>query len=112
MGRPRYRLDLLGGIGLAALIGLPGLALYVTARALGLSASVVPSELNDTWWRIPVLILVSFANAWAEEIIVVGFLLTRLHQLRVRPATALVLSSLYAAPTTCIKDSAPGWATS
>ncbi len=54
----------------------------------------MPSELNDTWWRIPVLILVSFANAWAEEIIVVGFLLTRLHQLRVRPVTALVLSSL------------------
>lgn len=94
LGRPRYRPDLVGGIGLAALIGLPGLALYATARALGLSASIVPSELNDTWWRIPVLILVSFANAWAEEIIVVGFLLTRLHQLRVRPATALVLSSL------------------
>ena len=88
------RVDLLGGIGLAALIGLPGLALYLAARALGLSASVVPSELNDTWWRIPVLILVSFANAWAEEIIVVGFLLTRLHHLRVRPVTALVLSSL------------------
>ena len=94
LGRPRWRPDLLGGVGLAALIGLPGLALYLAARALGLSASVVPSEVNDTWWRIPVLILVSFANAWAEEIIVVGFLLTRLQQLRVTPVTALVLSSL------------------
>src|SRR6478672_5050652 len=61
LGRLRWRPDVLGGLGLAALIGLPGLALYVAARALGLSASVVPSELTDTWWRIPVLVLVAFA---------------------------------------------------
>lgn len=94
LGRPRWRPDMLGGLGLATLIGVPGLALYLAARVLGLSASVVPSELNDTWWRIPVLILVSFANGWAEEIIVVAFLLTRLQQLRVTPLTALLLSSL------------------
>ncbi|WP_193045813.1 CPBP family intramembrane glutamic endopeptidase [Mycolicibacterium baixiangningiae] len=94
LARPRVRPDLLGGLGLAALIGLPGLALYQVARVLGLNASVEPAELYDTWWRIPVLLAMSFANGWAEEIIVVGFLLTRLRQLRVNPVVAIVAASL------------------
>jgi CAAX protease family protein len=94
LGRLRWRSDVLGGIGLAALIGLPGLGLYVAARALGLSASVEPAELYDTWWRMPVLLITAFANGWAEEVIVVAFLLTRLRQLRVNPVVALLASSL------------------
>ena len=94
LGRPRWRPDMLGGLGLAALIGLPGLALYLLARHLGLNASVEPAELYDAWWRIPVLLLVAFANGWAEEVIVVGFLVTRLRQLRVNPVAAVVASSL------------------
>ena len=94
LGRFRLRPDLLGGLGLAVLIGLPGLGLYLVARALGLSAAVVPSELTDTWWRIPVLVLAAFANGWAEEVIVVGYLLTRLQQLGTSPAKAIVWSSL------------------
>jgi membrane protease YdiL (CAAX protease family) len=94
LGRFRWRSDALGGLGLAALIGLPGLALYVAARHLGLAVSVVPTELNDTWWRIPVLIAVAFANGWAEEIIVVAFLITRLRQLNVNPLAAVLASSV------------------
>lgn len=94
LGRIRWRADVLGGIGLATLIGVPGLALYQIARILGVNASVEPAELNDTWWRIPVLLLLSFGNGWAEEVVVVGFLLTRLRQLRVNPWTALIASSL------------------
>ena len=94
LGRVRWRPDVLGGLGLAALIGLPGLGLYVAARALGLSAHVEPAELYDTWWRIPVLLITAFANGWAEEIIVIAFLLTRLRQLRVNPVAALLASSL------------------
>jgi CAAX protease family protein len=94
LGRFRWRADLLGGLGLAALIGIPGLGLYIAGRALGIGVSVVPSELGDTWWRIPVLLAVAFANGWAEEIIVVAFLLTRLRQLGINPVTALVASSL------------------
>src|SRR5690349_2793402 len=94
LGRFRWHPDLTGGLGLAALIGIPGLALYVAARLLGLSAAVEPAELNDTWWRIPVLLLVAFANGWAEEIIVVAFLLTRLRQLRISPAVALLISAV------------------
>jgi membrane protease YdiL (CAAX protease family) len=94
LSRVRLRPDVLGGLGLAALIGLPGLGLYVAARALGLSAHVEPVELYDTWWRIPVLLITAFANGWAEEIIVVAFLLTRLRQLRVNPVAAMLASSL------------------
>ncbi len=96
IGLARFRVhpDLTGGLGLAALIGLPGLALYIGARLLGLSAAVEPAEINDTWWRIPLLLGIAFANGWAEEIVVVAFLITRLRQLRITPAVALVISAL------------------
>lgn len=94
LGRLRWRSDVLGGLGLAALIGLPGLGLYVAGRLLGLSVSVVPTELTDTWWRIPVLLAVAFANGWAEEVIVVAFLITRLRQLNVNPLAAVLASSI------------------
>jgi uncharacterized protein len=94
IGRFRLRPDLLGGLGLAALIGIPGLGLYVAARALGVSAEVVPTQLSDTWWRVPMLIAAAFANGWAEEVIVVGYLLNRLDQLGVNPVKAVVASSL------------------
>jgi uncharacterized protein len=93
LGRFRLRADALGGVGLAALIGIPGLGLYVVARIIGLSASVVPTTLTDTWWRIPVLVLAAFANGWAEEVIVVGYLMTRLRQLGMSNTRTLLLSS-------------------
>jgi CAAX protease family protein len=92
--RFRWRGDILGGLGLAALIGIPGLGLYLAARAIGISAEVVPTELTDTWWRIPVLVLAAFANGWAEEVVVVGYLITRLDELGVGSKTAVVYSSL------------------
>lgn len=94
LARFEWRADLFGGIGLAALIGLPGLALYLAARALRLNATVIPSGLGDTWWRIPMLVLIAFADGWAEEVIVVGYLLTRLQQLGMHSRAALVCSSL------------------
>ena len=94
LGRIRWRPDVLGGLGLALLIGLPGLAFYLFSRVLGMNASVEPAELYDTWWRVPVLLLVAVANGWAEEIIVVGFLLTRLRQLRFSPVAAVVVTSV------------------
>ena len=83
-----------GGLGLAAVIGIPGLALYLAARALGLNAEVEPTSLASTWWRIPVLILAAFANGFAEEVVVVGYLITRLRQLGLTPARAVLASSV------------------
>lgn len=79
--RLRGRSEVPAGLGLAALIGLPGLGLYVAARALNINAQVVPSDLTDTWWRLPVLLVSAVGNAAAEELLVVCWLITRLRQL-------------------------------
>lgn len=86
--------DALHGVGLAALIGLPGLGLYLLSHALGFSLTVVASSLTDTWWRIPVSILAAIENGFLEEILVVGYLLTRLEHLRVRWWVAILFSAL------------------
>lgn len=92
--RTRPRPDLAGGLLLAAVIGLPGLLLYLAAHALGLSATVVPSALPDVWWRIPVLVLSAVMNATLEEVVVVGYLVTRLRQLGRGPAWAVGAAAL------------------
>ncbi len=94
LSRFQWRTDVLGGAGLAAMIGIPGLGFYLLSRIIGLNASVVPTTLTDTWWRIPVLILTAFANGWAEEVIVVGYLMTRLRQLGMGATRTLLCSSL------------------
>jgi membrane protease YdiL (CAAX protease family) len=73
--------DALGAAGLAALIGVPGLGLYLVARAAGVSLTIAPSTLTETWWQLPVLIASAAANGWAEEVVLVGYLITRLRQL-------------------------------
>lgn len=85
--------DALHGIALAAVIGLPGLGLYFAARELGVNADIATSGLPDVWWRIPVLVLAAFSNGAMEEIIWVGFLLTRLRQLGWSDERAIGVSS-------------------
>ncbi len=82
------------GLGLAAVIGMPGLGLYLLARAAGLNLTVLPSALDDTWWRVPVLVAAAAANALAEELLVVGYLITRLRQLGSGAGAALLASAL------------------
>jgi membrane protease YdiL (CAAX protease family) len=86
--------DAAAGIGLTALIGIPGLALYFGARAIGADVNVAPTTLGETWWRVPVLILSAFGNAWAEETLVTGYLLTRLRQLGCRENRSLGLAAV------------------
>jgi uncharacterized protein len=84
LDRPRWGFDLGAGASLAAIIGIPGLGLYFAAKALGINATVVPANLPDVWWAVPVLILAAIENAVLEEIIVVGYLITRLEQFTLR----------------------------
>lgn len=93
LGRLRWPGDLVGGLGLAALIGLPGLGLYVVARMLGMNAEVEPTSLASSWWRVPVLVLAAFANGFAEEVVVVGYLITRLRQVGLTPVQAVLASA-------------------
>lgn len=82
------------GLALTAVIGIPGLALYLGAVATGVNLQVSASGLTETWWRPIVLILAAAGNGAAEEILVVGYLLIRLRQLGVPPAVALLGTAL------------------
>jgi membrane protease YdiL (CAAX protease family) len=86
--------DALAGLGLAAVIGIPGLGFYLLTRALGINLTVVPSLLDDHWWRVPVLVLSAVANAWAEEVLVVGWLLSTLRRLGLSENRSLAVSAL------------------
>ncbi len=74
------RLDLGYGVLLAAVIGIPGLAFYVAARAMGINTQVAAANLSGAWWVIPVLVLAAAQNAVLEEVIMVGYLFTRMRQ--------------------------------
>lgn len=89
----RPRSDLGTGVLLAAAIGIPGLGLYLGARALGLNTDVQASALAGAWWTIPVLVLSAFQNAALEEVVMVGYLFTRLRQLAWQPWVVLLVSA-------------------
>lgn len=82
------------GILLALVIGVPGLGLYIAARALGLNTTVQASGLDAYWWTVPVLVLAALKAALLEEVIVVGYLFDRLSLLRWRPWSIIVTSAV------------------
>src|ERR1700676_4871490 len=86
--------DLARGALLAAVIGGSGLLLYLIAYHIGVELNVVAENLPDVWWRIPVLLLSAFQNAALEEVVVVGYLLSRLERLGVRPSRAIAISAV------------------
>jgi uncharacterized protein len=86
--------DLLQGLGLAALIGIPSLGLYAAGRALGITTAIIPSALDSYWWTVPVLILSAIRHGIVEEVIVVGYLLDRLGKLGWGMPLAIFASSM------------------
>jgi membrane protease YdiL (CAAX protease family) len=86
--------DLLRGTALAALIGGSGLGLYLIAFHSGVSLNIVAESLPDVWWRIPVLILSAVQNGVLEEVLVIGYLLTRLERLGISPAWAVAMAAV------------------
>ena len=94
LDRTRIGPDVLGSLGLAALIGIPGLVFYLIAWKLGLNLAVQPSVLDEAWWRTIVLILAAAGNAWAEEVLVVGYLLTRLRQFGWHENSSLIAAAV------------------
>ena len=76
----RQRFDWGWGALLAACIGVPGVLLVYVAKLLGINAEIVPAALQPVWWAVPVLVLSAIQNAVLEEVIVVGYLMTRLKQ--------------------------------
>ncbi len=73
--------DAVAGLGLALLIGIPGIALYLAGRAAGVTVAVKASALGDYWWSVPILILAALHAGLQEEVIVIGYLFARLREL-------------------------------
>lgn len=90
----RPRLDLGYGTLLAAVIGIPGLAFYVVAREVGINTTVAPANLAAAWWTVPILIGLAVMNGVLEEVVIVGFLFTRLADLRWNPWAIVIASAM------------------
>jgi membrane protease YdiL (CAAX protease family) len=90
--RPGF--DIGAGLGLAAVIGIPGLGLYVVARQLGLNTTIAAANLPPYWWAIPVLVLLALANGLVEEVVFVGYLITRLREIGWRTWHIVAASAL------------------
>lgn len=72
--------DLAWGVGFVAAIGIPGIALYLGGRALGLFVAVNPGGLGEYWWTIPILLLAAAKASLQEEVVMLGYLFARLRQ--------------------------------
>lgn len=86
--------DLGGGALLLAVIGVPGLGLYALGRAVGITVDVQASPLDQHWWTIPVLLLAAVRAGLQEEVIMIGYLFTRLKQLGWSSWWVIVASAL------------------
>lgn len=70
--------DLWRGAALAAVVGIPGLGLYLVAKAVGLNTTVAAANLvGAAWFTVPLLVLAAAQNAVLEEAIMVGYLFRR-----------------------------------
>lgn len=86
--------DFATGFGLLAVIGIPGLGFYLLAREIGINTTVVAANLAENWWTIPVLIALAAMNGISEEVVMVGWLFSRLAELKWAPVAILVSSAL------------------
>ena len=90
----RPRRDLASGLVLFVIVGAAGIGIYLASVALGVNRFVVPVPPLGHWWTVPVLFLNAAQAALVEEVIVVGYLITRLQQLRVSEPAAVGVSAL------------------
>jgi membrane protease YdiL (CAAX protease family) len=79
--RFRAKTDLGLPVLIALGIGIPGLALYFTGRAMGFTVDVDPAALGSYWWTVPVLLLSAIRSGLQEEVIVIGYLYARLGEI-------------------------------
>jgi uncharacterized protein len=87
------RKDLFRGVWLAAVIGIPGLGLYLVSRQLGISAEVIPAALGEYWWTVPMLLFAAVRASLLEEVIVIGYLFNRLSRLGFSNNSQIILSA-------------------
>ncbi len=91
--------DFLWGLGLPVLIGIPGIALYVWAVQVGLTAKIIPSTLGDYWWTPLILFLSALRAGIQEEVLAVAFFAKKLQLFRpeITVIAVVLLSSVFRA---------------
>jgi uncharacterized protein len=91
---PRPAQDAGRGAALFLVVGVGGLAIYLGAVALGVNRFVVPTPPLGHWWTVPAVFLNAIEAAAVEEIVVLGYLVTRLQQLSWSATQAVGASAL------------------
>jgi uncharacterized protein len=86
--------DLATGVALGAVVGLAGIGVYLAAVELGVNRFVLPVPPLGHWWTIPALVLNAVESGLVEEVIVLGYVVTRLRQLSWTPVQAIAASAL------------------
>ncbi|MBP2437747.1 CPBP family intramembrane glutamic endopeptidase [Microbacterium amylolyticum] len=90
----RFGRDTAIAIALLSAIGIPGLGLYAGSRLMGLTLEVQASDVDAAWWTIPLLMLSAARAGLLEEVILNGYLITRLRQLAWSPWQILLAVAL------------------
>lgn len=91
--RRRWTRDLAVGLGLAALIGLPGLGVYAAGRAIGQTVRIDTSGLPEAWWSATILLASAAVIGLLEETLVTGYLVTRLQDMRLGVVATILISA-------------------
>ncbi|HEU0257710.1 MAG TPA: CPBP family intramembrane glutamic endopeptidase [Microbacteriaceae bacterium] len=86
--------DLALGVLLVAVIGIPGLGLYAAGRALGITVAVDAAPTHWLWWTVPILVFSAIRSGLQEEVIMVGYLFTRLPRVGWGPWRIILASAL------------------
>jgi membrane protease YdiL (CAAX protease family) len=73
--------DLVRGCVLFGIVAAGGIGIYLGSVALGVNRFVIPVPYDGHWWTGPVLVLNSVQAGLLEEVVVLGYLVTRLRQL-------------------------------
>jgi membrane protease YdiL (CAAX protease family) len=94
LGTPRPAEDAVRGVALFLVVGLAGTGIYLAAVGLGVNRFVVPVPPLGHWWTVPALTLNAIEAAVVEEVVVLGYLVTRLQQLSWSAAQAVGASAL------------------
>lgn len=87
--------DLARGAVLGMVVGLAGIGVYLAAVELGVNRFVLPVPPLGHWWTVPALVLNALDAGLVEEVVVLGYLVTRLRQLSWTPVQAIAASALF-----------------
>jgi membrane protease YdiL (CAAX protease family) len=86
--------DVRSGLVLFAIVAIGGIVVYLAAVALHVNRFVIPVPPLGHWWTYPVLGSRALEAGLLEEIVVVGYLVTRLRQIGFSEIAAVGASAL------------------